>query len=254
MALIFLPIVFLIQAGCATMSADKTRLASIHRVALVGFTVKQQVPEGLEWKVGGNAARSNAPAIKGGIGKESAHATTMYSALQKELKDAMRWTVVDRSRLESNPAYRNLYQQTMKGWQNRPPVGVNMEVYSAPGVVDSFPIQRLDAAERRRLIQDLGVDAIAFAEVTIVLEKAGGLKKLVGAGEFKPRARTYFVVYDRSSDEPTWKDVAANGKTVAEGVSHVFGIASPDALNEKAVSAAQSSYHKLIDRYKEQSG
>ncbi len=242
--------------GCSTLNVNKTRLSSIKKVAVTGFLVAQEMPKGFNWKLlGMKNDNGTMPAWGPGLPKPSEHSNDMYARLGKALKGDLKWTVIDRNAVASNPAYQQLHARFMKGLQSRPPLTASMEAFGADGVIDPYPIEhRLSGDERRALMKSLGVDAIAVATVRIQLEKAGGLKNLIGAGDYKPKAEIAFAVYDTKGDEPVWKDLQAVGEVVEEGAEHVFGITDMKTLMKQTIQAAANSYDKLLARYRQQEG
>jgi hypothetical protein len=242
----------LLHVGCATMSVDKNRLANVRKVAIVGFVVQQEMPEGLEWNLTGGSKKGMGFEYGKSLPSPAKHATDMYFALMKTLHDRFHWTIADQTFIAKNPTYAQLFDKNMTGLQSRPPVGARIESYGAKGILDSWPVERMGDGERKALMKTLGVDAIAVATVKIELEKAGGLKKLIGAGDFKPKATLQFALYDGSSDQPVWKDIWSKGQPTEKGSAHVFGITNIEALNQLAVTAATNSYQQLLARYDEQ--
>jgi hypothetical protein len=113
-------------------------------------------------------------------------------------------------------------------------------------------MERLDLTERDVLMSALKVEAVAVATLTIKLEKGGGLKQLVGAGDYTPRATMRFLVYEKGSPDPVWADYSATGEPIGESTGHVFGIADVESLNRQGVLAAQASYEKLLARYRDE--
>ena len=137
----------------------------------------------------------------------------------------------------------------------RPPIRAKTRMLAASGIVDAQPVEIADITKRRELLKKLGVDAIAVAHVDIKLEKGGGFKQLVGAGDYYPQATSRFALFDGKSDEPMWRDLNAAGDTVSEGVEHVFGIStSHSALDNKMAAAAENSFSKLMARFREGNG
>lgn len=243
-------------SACSTMSVNKERVAKIQKVAIIGFSVHQEIPPSLEFKIArvGSSRRHgdlSTMAYHSSLGQESRHASDIYVGLQRKLKEALKWSSLERDFVAKNKKYATLFEGTMKGFQSRPPLGENRSAYAAAGIVDAYPMTRLNAAQRGELITSLGVDAVAIATVTVELEKGGGLKKLVGAGDFIPHARLDFVVYDKDGGEPVWKDIWAKGAPTSEGVGHVMGITNIEALNQKILSAADNCFDKLIANLKE---
>jgi len=238
---------FLVMTACATLAVDKARLARIHKVAVVGFNVDQEMPPEMELKFGRDAE----PHAKISTMRESEHANEIYSELARRLKKELKWSVADRKSLANTVAYVAVYNGATQGWQNRPMLAHNVTCFGAGGIADSWPIERMSPEERLALMRALNVDALATARITIHLENAGGLKKLVGAGEFKPQATMSFQVYDRATPgEAVWKDLWAVGETVDQGVSHILGITDVNKVNKLAVTAAERSFDKLVSNVK----
>ncbi len=239
---------------CSTLSLDKTRVGSIKKVAVVGFVVAQEMPKGPQFSLSGSRDRTMMPAWTSSLPHASEHSTEMYGRLAVALKKELRWTVTERKALETSSVYHPIYEKFMKGLQSRPPIGTNVEAFGATGILDPYPIERMTLDERQTLMKALNVDALAVATVRIRLEKAGGFKMLVGAGDFKPVAEMAFTVFDAKGEAPVWRDLQATGEVVAEGTSHVFGITDIKALLNQSIQAAQNSYEKLMLRYREQNG
>lgn len=239
---------------CATLNVDKARLSGIKKVAVTGFVVAQEMPKGPQFSLIGSARdRDNGmmAAWTSSLPHASEHSTDMYARLATALKKELKWNVTDRKALESNSAYHAIYDRFMKGLQSRPPIGTNVTAFGATGVMDPYPIDQMSLEERKQLMKSLNVDALAVATIRIKLEKAGGLKMLLGAGDYKPVAEIAFAVYDSKGKDPVWRDLQATGDVVAEGAEHVFGITDMKTLMNATIQAAQLSYDKLLARYRD---
>jgi hypothetical protein len=241
---------------CATLSVDKARLSSIKKVAIAGFLVVQQMPEGPKWILGGS--KSGGGMMEGwgsSLPSPSEHSNDMYARLAKVLKKDLKWNVIDRKAIEASTVYQAHYENYMKGLQSRPPITAKMKAFGANGVLDPYPIeQRLSDGDRKKLMKALGVDALAMATVRIQLKETGGLKNLIGAGDLTPYAEVRFAVYDTKGSEPVWSDLQAMGEAASEGAEHVFGITNMKALLDQSVAAAENSYEKLLARYRDHQG
>lgn len=236
--------------ACATMSVDKARLKGIKKVAVVGFTVEQEMPKGVSlFNVGdsdNSAFNRGAPSIASG----AAHSTEMYELLQNKLRNLLKWNIMDRKVLTQNPKYAALFDKKMKGFQNRIVRGPNIKVFGADNVIETFPFQTMSAEEKMQVAKDLNVDAIVVATLNVKLERGGGLKNLVGAGDYRPRATLQFYVYDKTNPDPVWADWNAVGAELDGGAEHVMGITRQDDLNQKVIQAADYAYERLIEHFK----
>lgn len=243
----------LVFTSCATLNVDKARLGAVRKVAVAGFTVHQQVLKGFEWNLSASSS-DRMPGWGSALNKENEQAGEMYGRLGRVLHTDMKWLVLDRRSVEAARPYKEVFDRNRKGLQNRPPLATGMEALGAAGILDPYPIERMPLEDRAKLMKSLGVDAIAVATVKIQYEEGGGLKKLVGAGEYKPFAAIRFAVYDAKASDPLWSDLQAVGETVAEGTGHVLGATDKKDLMKKSVQAAENSYQRLIARFREQNG
>ncbi len=242
------PLVFM--TACSTLIVDKTRTAALKRVAIVGFSVEQPRHKGLESLFSGGSRQDDR--WGSGLGTANPLADEMYAALEKQLGKEMKWKVTDRKQVAGHAFYQTFYDDKMKGFQSRPPSPSGVVYLAANGIVDAWPVEIADSSRRKEIMKKLGVDAIVVATVKIELEKGGGLKMLVGAGDYFPKATVRFSVFDAKSEDPAWRDLAAVGEPVSEGVEHVFGFApNISQLEKKMASAAENSYKKLFSRFRE---
>ncbi|MBY0469782.1 hypothetical protein K2X30_01350 [bacterium] len=243
----------LFAASCSTIKVERDRVEEIRRVAVVGFDVKQEVPPGLEGLFG-SSPKPDTPFAQTkvlGFAEERDHSSRMYSELEKQLQKELKWQIKDRRAVADQAIYKKLFEKNTQGLQNRPIVNENIQIYGTTGILDAWPIQRMSSSERQQLCKDLGVDAIVVADINVAVRNGGGLKKLIGAGDFKPQATLVFSVYTADRNEPVWQDSAARGEE-EEGTGHMLGITNQKALDQKTVLAAQSAYQKLFARFKEE--
>lgn len=247
------PVLFL--SACATVTVDRVRTDAVRKVAIVGFSVQQEVPDTAAIFAAGPSESWMMPMGGSGLGTPSPLADTIYHSLEKGLAKERKWKVVERAVVAANPAYQAFYEQKMKGLQMRPSIRAHTKLLSANGIVDAQPVEVADVTKHKELLKKLGVDAIAVAHVDIKLEKGGGLKKLVGAGDYYPQATSRFAVFDGKSEEPMWRDLSAEGERVSEGVEHIFGISTKaNALDNKMAAAAENSFSKLMARFRDGNG
>lgn len=173
--LVAINILFLSFAACSTMQMQTDRIAGVKQVALTGFIVQEETPKGMELlSVGKKSGHEIATGSY--LGKDNPYAQQMYEHLREFLSKEMKWAIVDRSEIAKNADYKALYDQSTQGWQNRPPVPNNVESYSVPKITDGWNIQMMSPTDRKKLIQSLGVDAIAVATVRIHLKEGGGTR------------------------------------------------------------------------------
>ncbi|MCB0406430.1 MAG: hypothetical protein KDD51_16730 [Bdellovibrionales bacterium] len=231
--------------ACATLQVDKPAVSAVKKIAIVGFSVEQKEPEG--WKFG--SSQNDLPNWGAGLVQAAPHASSIYANVGKTLAKKFRWQVLGADGLRKNASYSKLFDEKMKGWQSRPPTASGYKAYGADGVMDPWPIERLSPEERKALAKSLGVQALAVARVKVELEKGGGLERLVGAGELKPKATMQFTLYAKDGGDPIWQDLQAVGPAVEKGTQHVLGITSFESLLSQSVEAVNKSLSKLLARY-----
>jgi hypothetical protein len=249
--------VLALAQGCATTKISREQLSGVHKVAVVGFGVQQRVPN--SGKTVLNALMSSGSDNPAGMALEPAriaepapHAEKMYEGLEGTLRKELSWDVLPQKALAQKPAYAKFFREKTKQPQFRPMVsGKNVEMFHPQGIVESALLSSMSPEERRALIRELGVDAIAIATVRVELENEGGLKKLVGAGEFRPVTTVGFHLYTPGSEEPAWMDLNAKGASKDPAVEHALGFADGNALNLQAVAATQAAYADLLAHYRQ---
>ncbi len=246
--------VVLAASGCSSMKLSKDRVAAVRRVAIVGFSLQQRMPNtgaGMLKVMEQGEGPGGVAMFPAEIAKPAPHAGEMYASLEGKLRDRLSWKILAGRDLSGLSSYKQLHAARTKQPQPRPMLSSrNMEVFVPDGIIEPFLLKTMSFEERRKLIQELGVDAIAMATIRVDLSNRGGLKKLVGAGEFHPHATLHFELFDGESEDPIWMDLNAKSEESAEGIEHGLGFASVEALNKQAVLVASDAIDKLIRRYR----
>lgn len=242
-------------ASCAGRKIEHDQTDSVKTVAVVGFGLEQRMPNTAGSVLEALSQPKHQGPMSGAkpakIAEPAPHARIMYDTLQTELARGTGWKVLAHDDLAVRPDYVAFFQDKTKQPQFRPLVsGPNMEMYVPDGIVESFLLNSMSLEERQALIRKLGVDAIAIVTVQIELVNEGGLKHLVGAGDFHPKAKVGFKLYNATQEDPIWMDLNADGDETSEGVEHALGFADVDAVNKQAILTATDAFHHLIEHYK----
>lgn len=241
---------FLGLTACTTFSVEKERLAKVKTVAIVGFEVNQQIPPGLKDIFTAGRQKNDKSFGKVAGWTEAEHATEMYKNLATKLQKEKSWQVIPLEQMVANPAYIQAFKSKTEGLQNRPITDERTEMFHAKGVLDSFAIRTLDDEILQKLKQDLKVDAIVTASLTVHLNNNSALASLVGAGEYKPSATMYFDVKDLKDNKSIWMDTNAKGEEVKEGSRNFLGLTEESKLNKLVIEASNSAYNQLFENYK----
>jgi len=249
---ISMSLVILVGAfGCATTKVDHAKMKEISKVALVGFTLDQEKPKEFSITFGSSANKTGLMTganIK--VAEESDHASTIYQALNEHLGTEMGWQMLSTKGIHKNILYRNTLKDQTEGWQNRPPVDPKYAVLRPRRVMEAWSIDRMGSDKKVELMNELGVDALAIAYLDVDLEKGGGLKQIVGAGDYFPKARIRFKLFSKENHgEPVWEEYAGQGDQVEKGTEHVLGFTNANELNNQTVLASKKSFTALTDRY-----
>ena len=217
-------------------------VATIKTLALVAMNTVEPVPA----EIGLNLGSGKAEGMRG-MGEfqgKGEHADAMYLELQKAITKKLRWKTLSKNQMISNAGYKAAYEKTMKGWQNKMPPGEGRAQIVVKDVMDWDSIRILGQKGRDQLIQDLKVDAIMVAMVTVSL----GGTSIMGFGPRKPSSLFSFQIYKRGVAEPIWFDGNIKGKEMPS----VGGTAiwSRSKLQKYALESATDAFSKINEKRK----
>ncbi len=103
----------------------------------------------------------------------------------------------------------------------------------------------------QKLQADLNVDALLIVSVSINLNNSSMFASLVGQGKFQPIATTSLQLLDAKTESKIWFESAAEGEPAKSEEKNFLGMADEEKLNVLAVRAADNSYVKLFEKYKD---
>jgi hypothetical protein len=118
-------------------------------------------------------------------------------------------------------------------------------------VVSGRQVNLRDLQARQQVLDTLGVDALATAEVTFQVGKTGGAS-IGGFGALKryPQAVVTFFVYDRTSKDPIYADYRVTGAPASDGFQETMGVEDTKDGTPIYVEAAGSAFDLLADHFK----
>jgi hypothetical protein len=239
-----LGLALLVNSGCSTFSIDKAQVDDTKKVAIAGFCVRQELPASLMGALMGET-HGNA-GFSAEMCSDKQHASTMYRDFAVSFRPEFKFTVLDQETVARNPKYAAFHQKYTDGWQSRPPSqGGQYKCYTAEGILDPFSFRKLSMEERADLMQSLGVDRIAVAEVTTNVENTNALKGMIGAADFATASRVSFQMYTATEKKPIWSDSNAKSDGAAGKVESVMGVHSQEALDQQAVTVSKAAYQSL---------
>jgi hypothetical protein len=242
-------VALLALTGCATVQVQHERAQAIKTVALVGFTgvTELQDKNAPHNAVGDimNAVHDTKDVFGGGLDqRRMAQAETVYQSLAQHVKAATGWQFTDRKLLANDPAY----QALLKDNPNTDSLTVT-GLQRLPDVLRAEPAERMDAAQRKELLEKLGVDAIAVAKVRYVIgDKSGFSIGGMGHTTIYPKAIVEFTVLD-GGDKPVWRDRWCEGSPTKVGLENIMGAKQNENETQVLTAAADSAFGKLAERY-----
>lgn len=218
---------------------------SVKKVAIVGFR--------------GDVAIQDQRQQGGGI------AGTVAGA--KTLSDMKSGRLNERRERQAQQIHDLLAQRlTALGWELSPVTAsdtIKEKVRQKPTGIVMFGVQHvkelmldpevrfMSAADRQKVIRELGVDGI----LTINVQYSAGNRQgfaIGGLGTFKifPRATVTAQLWNATQDKPVWEDAFAMGATSALSVTENVGILEEVGETEALVDAATLGIDELVGRYR----
>jgi hypothetical protein len=216
----------LFLSHCSTMvrNKDEAKLDGIKNVAIVAFEVNQP----------STAMKTRL------IATPSEHAKDIYEEMRKNIQANLKWNAKDIDFLTRKKEYQASYDQTMKGFQNKVPVGENRSLFIVENIMDYSSARILGPNGRDALMESLGVDAIIAAQVYVDLKAF----TVMGVGNRYPQARVSFQVYRKGESAPIWYDGNLEGEKSSKSVG-ATGFFDEKLLNEMAVESSRSAFRRI---------
>lgn len=276
----------LVTSACTTMSVQEDEVASIRRLAIVGFegrdgidtsTSNSRVASGSSTlDTVATATMTTADVLEGlshdNLGVHVQAGTFAYDQLVQSLQEALSADVLTRDELVGNDFYKRDFESRMawlidrstktataddKSW-------ISFTMVEGPSTYDkAFPlgviwtsyIEDMKPDERDAYMDDLGVDAIAWAYVrwyTAQVDHPQWFSPIEVTQVHRPALRTELWVYKRGVEEPIWYDKGAEGCPSPFGIKTTMGVRD-DSVDMLALmnSATSLGYRRLVDRMRE---
>ena len=217
---------------------DQAAVNSVKRIAVVAFATLQpgSATLGLNLSKGSVEGGSNAVMHS----RSSDHAEKMYSDLADTLKKNLKWNVLDKKSMITNPDYAKAYKQTMEGWQSKTPPGRGINQFLVGDVMDADGPRILGPQGRDELIKALKVDAILVARVNTVLKGTS----IMGIGNRYPKAMVSFYLYSKGKEQAIWFDGGIEGDESKTSIGKTAFI-DEQLLGDLAVNSAKSAFSKI---------
>lgn len=250
-AALALSIVLLAQGCGSGRVIEKERIEKVSRVAVVGFSIQERLPNTGKGVMKSMLMADDDTGMSvhaAEIAKVAPHADEGLRNLKQTLEQRFKWKVLAGAELANSSAFQKFMAQKTKQPQRRPMLsGRNKAVFVPAHAVETFLIQDMTPAERGELARALGVDAVLLVNYEVDLVRGGGLKQLVGAGDFKSRAVVDLSLLAGAEEKPIWRDIVV-GDTTSEKVEHALGFASEDATHAQALSAMRLATTELMSK------
>jgi hypothetical protein len=233
-------------SGCATITANKDKVAAAKRVAIIGY--------GGQLNLEDNQQKSGIAATVGAIkgandlfsGKlderRREQATISYGVLGQKLGAALGWEVLPPETVAASPEYGQLLRNAGSMYK-----GMGYQYVDV--ILPPAQANRLNAQNRQVLAASLGVDAMAIVDVQYYVGDRGGFAiGGIGSTTVFPQAIINFTVVDNAG-EVIWRDMRAVGAVTKEGLRTTMGAEIVANETEVLNEAASTAFDALIARY-----
>ncbi len=231
----------LVLSGCGALKVrDKNpaEVSKIKSVAVVALSVVQPEPKSLSLNIG--TGKTEADSNGGKFNQASDHVELIYTDLSTALKKNLKWKVVDRTTMVTNAGYKDAFEKTMKGWQNKMPPSANYIQYNPNSVMDFDSPRILGPEGREALMKALKVDAIVVAQVNVHLTGTS----VMGIGKQYPQSVLNLRVFARGQENPVWFDGNIEGEESKESVG-MTGLFDRDLLDKLGRQSAGTAFAKI---------
>lgn len=233
-----LAFVALAMSACGsiqTRAKDEARVKTIKNVAVVAFQVDEPAAGGIGLVNGTLEGTSGGSMIT----KQSKHVDQMYLSFNDALSKNVGWSVLPVQLMKSNKGYKQAFNATMVGFQNKMGPGQGINRFVIADIMDTDCPRILDTQGRDLLIDALGVDAIVEARVTTHLNGFS----VMGIGSRKPQASVAFSVYRKGDTKPTWFEGGIDGD-VQESIAKTRFF-SEELLAQKSLASAETAFARI---------
>jgi hypothetical protein len=236
-------------AGCASIQVRPAPLANVHKAAVVAFgwsvDLSSDSDKNLSNSVGDIVNASKAIAESADASAREQTPRNAYEALAKKVGEDMHWTMMPLQEVAANPEVQEIVKS----------IKVFGDSSAITGIMHPYQADRLSAAQRKQLLEKLGVDAVLFADVKIKVGGTSGFA-MAGMGSITkyPQATIALSVFGPQDEEPIWRDRWATGDKATTGIANTMGVQNDSTKDAALVEAMNLAIDKLMARYHEQSG
>jgi hypothetical protein len=235
--------------GCASIQVRPAPLANVHKAAIVAFgwsvDLSSESDKNVSSSIGDIINTSKAIAEMANPAEREQPPRNAYEALSKKIDENLHWTMLQLQEVAANPAV----DQTVKS------IKVFGDSPAITGIMHPYQADRLSAAQRKELLEKLGVDAVLVADVKIKVGGTSGFA-MAGMGSITkyPQATIALTVYGAQDEEPIWRDRWCTGDKATTGVANTMGVQNDSGKEAALAEAMTLALDKLIARYREQAG
>jgi len=246
-----LPFMLLVLAqalvGCASVQVRPAPLANVHKAAIVAFgwsvDLSSESDKSVSSSIGDVVNASKAIAESADASTREQVPKNAYDALAKKIGESLHWTLLPMQDVAANPAVQQIVT-SIKVFGDSPAI---------TGILHPYQADRLSPAQRKELLEKLGVDAVLVADVKIKVGGTSGFA-MAGMGSITkyPQATITVTVYNPQDEEPIWRDRGATGDKATTGVANTMGVQNDSTRDAALAEATGLALDKLIARYREQ--
>ena len=252
----------ILMAGCGGTRMQYKRVDAAKTAAIVGVSAALNTYNRTQGKGSGTIGAAQEMASLGSdakIAERKVQGNAIYDALAAEINKSLGWTIKGRDEVVADAANKAIYDRII-GVPNKLQLG-GLRVY-VPGILWTERVKGLNAPDRKKLLESLGVDALVFVHINYYVGATGPVRWKVGKdGVFTvsgaipgtsaayPAARIGIKIFD-DSPEPIWNSGAA-GEPSRFGIVTTKGIEHKTDMVPILEDALSSSWVALMNEFEE---
>lgn len=229
--------------GCAGLGKtyESSQIESIKSVAVLGVEVIQPS----EFDIF-KPKQIDGGAMNFSVSSPSQHVQIYYDDLREGLKTKLRMSSPTSSTLVANSSYKNIYKDTMTGFQSTQPNAQGTSKFVLPEMVDFDAARKIGVAGRDQIMEALKVNALVVAQIHVQLNGTS----VMGIGNKYPQSNIRLQMYKKGVESPVWQD-GAQGEEMKESVGKSTLTMDVTKMNKLAAASAKSAFEQLIKQSQE---
>ncbi len=238
-----------LSTGCASLvnKVDKESLATVKKVAIIGFTYDQQAANSAEKLLDNVLGKNDSGPMGKLVGpiESKPHINHALEMTRSILEQKEKWVFLNQERVIKNPEVVKLYEKKNATIQTGvAPLKPHFYRYEASGVPQFYNIQFAEKAQLNSIASSLSVDALILVNISTRLSQTSVLG--IGVGSISSVSDIALFVYDPKRSDFT-VIMNASGDKAKTSDSQFGGFADKDTMNVQALQSYESALNKAVE-------